>query len=64
MMKMENAPELDGKYLEQFTMICQNSRGHIKGKASYQVRTRKLFEYPIFPESKEIATNWEKFFTE
>jgi hypothetical protein len=50
-MRDENDPELNGKYLGtitgDFVKICDTLK-----EASYQVRSRKFSEYPIFPISK------------
>ena len=50
-MRDENDPELDGKYLgtitQDFVKICDTLK-----EASYQVRTRKFSNYPIFPICK------------
>lgn len=47
----ENDPELNGKYLgtitSDFVKICESLK-----EASYQVRSRKFSDYPIFPISK------------
>lgn len=48
---MNNDPELSGKYLgtitADFVKVCDNLK-----EASYQIRSRKFSEYPIFPISK------------
>lgn len=50
-MRDENDPELSGKYLgtitNDFVKICDTLK-----EASYQVRSRKFSDYPIFPISK------------
>jgi len=50
-MRDENDPELDGKYLgtitQDFVKICDTLK-----EASYQVRSRKFSNYPIFPICK------------
>ncbi|WP_209330461.1 hypothetical protein [Lunatimonas salinarum] len=50
-MRDENDPELNGKYLgtisSDFVKICDTLK-----EASYQVRSRKFSDYPIFPISK------------
>ncbi len=49
---MENDPELDGKYLGKITKdFVKISR--ILQEASYQMRKRKISQYPIFPISME-----------
>lgn len=49
---MQNNPELDGKYLgtitKDFILICDTLK-----EASYQLRVRKMSEYPIFVWSKD-----------
>lgn len=49
---MENDPELDGKYLgtitKDFVKVAK-----ILQEASYQMRVRKISEFPIFPIAKE-----------
>lgn len=67
---MFNDPELDGKYLgtitKDFVIVSETLK-----EASYQVRTRRFSEFPIFPVSKddipigqlliakkELATAW------
>jgi hypothetical protein len=48
---MFNDPELDGKYLgtitEDFIKVSETLK-----EASYQMRVRKISDYPIFPISK------------
>ncbi|WP_026998727.1 hypothetical protein [Eisenibacter elegans] len=48
---MVNDPELDGKYLgtitQDFVKVSQTLQ-----EASYQLRVRKISDYPIFPISK------------
>ena len=50
-LKMQNDPELSGKYLgtisQDFVKVADNLK-----EASYQMRIRKVSEYPIFPISK------------
>ena len=47
-----NDPELSGKYLGTITKDFINVSDILK-EASYQVRSRKFSQYPIFPISKE-----------
>ncbi|GHB43433.1 hypothetical protein [Mongoliitalea lutea] len=47
-----NDPELSGKYLGTITKDFVKVSEILK-EASYQVRSRKFSEYPIFPISKE-----------
>lgn len=44
----ENDPELDGKYLGQITKDFVKV-AKILQEASYQIRTRNISDYPIFP---------------
>jgi len=50
-MRDDNDPELNGKYLgtitKDFIKVCDTLK-----EASYQVRSRKFSDYPIFPISK------------
>ncbi|MEM7109157.1 MAG: hypothetical protein AAF519_13090 [Bacteroidota bacterium] len=67
---MNNAPELNGKYLgsisQDFVIVADTLK-----EAAYQIKKRGFSEYPIFPISKidlpigqlligklELATNW------
>lgn len=50
-MRDENDPELDGKYLGTITRDFIKVSDTLK-EASYQVRTRKFSDFPIFPISK------------
>lgn len=47
-----NDPELSGKYLGTITKDFINVSDILK-EASYQVRSRKFSQFPIFPISKE-----------
>lgn len=47
-----NDPELNGKYLGTITKDFINVSDILK-EASYQVRSRKFSQFPIFPISKE-----------
>jgi len=49
---MNNDPELDGKYLGTISQDFVKVADLLK-EASYQIRSRKIFEYPIFPICKE-----------
>lgn len=70
---MENAPELNGKYLgtitKDFVVVADNLK-----EASYQIRKRGFSAYPIFPVAKvdipvgqlmigkyEMATDWNYY---
>ena len=48
---MDNAPELDGKYLgtisQDFVIVAETLK-----EASYQIRKRGFSDYPVFPISK------------
>ena len=50
---MENDPELNGKYLgtisQDFLIVAETLK-----EAAYQLRIRKISEYPIFPISREL----------
>jgi hypothetical protein len=52
---MTNDPELDGKYLgtitQDFVKVAK-----ILQEASYQIRIRKISNYPIFPITKKEVT--------
>lgn len=50
-MRDENDPELDGKYLGTITRDFVKISDTLR-EASYQVRSRKFSEYPIFPICK------------
>ncbi|HLU89158.1 MAG TPA: hypothetical protein VKZ51_04950 [Cyclobacteriaceae bacterium] len=50
-MRHENDPELDGKYLGTITRDFVKISDTLR-EASYQVRSRKFSEYPIFPICK------------
>ena len=67
---MQNDPELSGKYLGTITKDFVKVADYIK-EASYQIRSRKLSEHPIFVLSKvktplgallidkdEVKTDW------
>ena len=51
-MELENDPDIDGKYLgtitKDFVKVAK-----VLQEASYQMRVRKISEYPIFPVSKQ-----------
>ena len=49
---MENAPELNIKHLGTFTQDFATASETLK-EASYQLRVRKISEFPIFPICKE-----------
>lgn len=72
---MENDPELNGKYLgtisKDFITVSETLK-----EAAYQLKARKISEYPIFPISKvqipvgqlligrgELATEWNYNFS-
>lgn len=72
---MDNDPELNGKYLGSITQDFVVVADTLK-EASYQIRSRKYSEYPIFPIAKveipvgnlligrgEMATNWHYYVT-
>lgn len=72
---MENTPELDGKYLGTITKDFLRISETLK-EAAYQIRARKISEYPIFPISKqelsvgallvskdELKLNWNIYFS-
>lgn len=48
---MQNDPELDGKYLGTITRDFATVSETLK-EASYQIRKRKISDFPIFPISK------------
>lgn len=48
---MENDPQLDGKYLGTITKDFVSVAETLK-EAAYQLKVRKISEYPIFPISK------------
>lgn len=48
---MENDPELSGKYLGTITADFVKVADTLK-EAAYQIRVRKISDYPIFPISK------------
>ena len=48
---MENDPELNGKYLGTISKDFLNVSDTLK-EAAYQVKARKISDYPIFPISK------------
>lgn len=50
-MRDENDPELDGKYLGTITRDFVKISDTLR-EASYQVRSRKFSEFPIFPICK------------
>lgn len=68
-MRDENDPELNGKYLgtisSDFIKVCDTLK-----EASYQVRSRKFSDFPIFPISKvdqpigQLLLNKEQMKTE
>lgn len=51
-MNSSNDPELDGKYLGSITSDFIKLADTLK-EASYQLRSRKISDFPIFPISKE-----------
>lgn len=51
-MDMANDPELDGKYLGTITTDFVKVSDTLK-EASYQLRVRKISEYPVFVISKD-----------
>ncbi len=51
---MENSPELDGKYLGTITIDFVKIASLLK-EASYQLKARKISDFPIFPISKEAS---------
>lgn len=50
-MDLSNDPELDGKYLGTITSDFIKVSDTLK-EAAYQLKVRKISEYPIFPISK------------
>lgn len=75
MIRDENDPELNGKYLGTITKDFVKISDILK-EASYQVRSRKFSNYPIFPISrteqpvgqillsnKEKAIDWNYYIT-
>lgn len=72
---MQNSPELDGKYLGTITKDFVVVSNTLK-EAAYQLRVRKISEYPIFAIAKydlevgqlligkdEAALNWNYYFS-
>lgn len=72
---MNNDPELSGKYLgeisQDFILVSETIK-----EASYQLKARKISDYPIFPICKtdlpigkllfgknEVASNWNYYFS-
>ena len=53
-MEISNDPELDGKYLGTITSDFIKISDTLK-EAAYQLRVRKISDYPIFPISKEAV---------
>jgi hypothetical protein len=51
---MENTPELDGKYLGTITTDFVKVSDILK-EAAYQLKARKISDYPIFPISREAS---------
>ncbi len=49
---MQNDPELSGKYLGEITQDFVKVSNTLK-EGSYQLRVRKIAEYPIFPVSED-----------
>ena len=53
-MKMDNDPEIDGKYLgtisRDFVIVAETLK-----EASYQIRKRGYSDFPIFPISKSVS---------
>lgn len=75
MMREDNDPELNGKYLGTITKDFIKVAETLK-EASYQVRSRKFSKYPIFPVCKteqpigkllmgnqELAIDWNYYIT-
>jgi hypothetical protein len=56
-----NDPELSGKYLGTITSDFVKISDVLKD-ASYQIRSRKFSDYPIFPISKEMQPIGKIFF--
>ncbi|WP_020532717.1 hypothetical protein [Flexithrix dorotheae] len=67
---MENSPELNGKYLGEITGDFAKVSNTLK-EGAYQIKIRKISDYPIFPISKsdlqigqkllgkeEVGTDW------
>jgi len=50
---MQNDPELNGKYLGTISQDFVQVSDLLK-EASYQMRQRKISDYPIFPVSKTV----------
>ena len=48
---MENSPELDGKYLGTITIDFVKIADVLK-EAAYQLKARKISDFPIFPVTK------------
>ncbi len=48
---MENSPDLDGKYLGTITIDFVKIADFLK-EAAYQLKARKISDFPIFPISK------------
>ncbi len=72
---MQNSPELDGKYLGTITKDFLGVSNTLKD-AAYQLRVRKISEYPIFAISKtelevgqlligkeDAPLNWNYYFS-
>ncbi|MEN7551384.1 hypothetical protein AAG747_25940 [Rapidithrix thailandica] len=72
---MENSPELNGKYLGTISQDFLAVANTLK-EAAYQLRVRKISDFPIFPISKEelhfgqlligkdeMALNWNYYFS-
>ena len=49
---MDNSPELNGKYLGSITQDFVKIASLLR-EASYQMRVRKISQYPIFPIAKQ-----------
>lgn len=75
MIRDENDPELNGKYLGTITKDFVKVAETLK-EASYQVRSRKFSDYPIFPVcktdqpigqllmgNKDLAIDWNYYIT-
>ncbi|MDN3669857.1 hypothetical protein QWY93_11030 [Echinicola jeungdonensis] len=75
MMREDNDPELNGKYLGTITKDFIKVADTLK-EASYQVRSRKFSQFPIFPVCKteqpigkllmgnqELAIDWNYYIT-
>ncbi len=72
---MQNSPELDGKYMGTITKDFVKIANTLK-EAAYQLRARKISEYPIFVIAKtdvpigqllvgkdEVGLSWNYYFS-